>query len=180
MPQFDVVITHLELAPGDFKPKRSDRGDVSFSHVSPPMPALNRFFYMAGGGPWFWLERRTWALDLWSAKVGQTERIETWILSVAGVPAGYVELERREPGVVEIDYMGLLPSFIGGGLGAHLLSSAVDRALAMGASKVLLNTCNLDHPKARANYEARGFKAVRTEVKTKEIPAEAPGPWEGA
>ena len=96
------------------------------------------------------------------------------------MPAGYVELEKKGGDVVEIDYMGLLPSFIGGGLGAHLLTLAVERALAMGATRVLLNTCNLDHPKARANYEARGFKAVRTEVKIKEIPTDAPGPWEGA
>jgi GNAT superfamily N-acetyltransferase len=180
MPQFEVVITHLELAPADFQPKRSDRADVSFSHVSPPMPALNRFFYMTVGGPWLWLERRTWSFDQWAAKVGRADQVETWIVSVSGVPAGYVELERKEPGVVEIDYLGLLPSFIGGGLGAHLLTSAVDRAVAMGATKVLLNTCNLDHPKARANYEARGFRPVRTESKMKEIPGFPPGPWEGA
>lgn len=180
MPPFDVVITHLELDLGDFKPKRSDRTDVAFSHVNTPIPELNRFFYAAVGGRWFWLERRPWTLAEWAEKLANKDRIETWILSVAGVPAGYVELERRGSDVIEIDYLGLLESFIGRGLGAHLLSMAVDRAIAMGARKVLLNTCNLDHPKARANYEARGFRAVRTEVKNKEVPAEPPGPWEGA
>ena len=180
MPPFEVVITHLELTPADFKPKRVDRPDVSFSHVTPPMPALNRFFYMTVGGPWFWMERRSWTVEKWSERLSQTDRFETWILAIGGVPAGYVELQRLAPEVVEIDYLGLIPSVIGGGLGAHLLSSAVDRALAMGASQVLLNTCNLDHPRARANYEARGFKAVRTETKKREIPANAPGPWDGA
>jgi ribosomal protein S18 acetylase RimI-like enzyme len=180
MPPFDVVITHLELAKADLKPKRSMRPDVSFAHVNPPMPALNRFFYMAVGGEWYWLERRTWTLDQWVEKVGNPQRVETWILSAGGVPAGYVELERKEPGRVEIDYLGLLPAFIGGGLGAHLLTSACEQAFAMGADVVLLNTCNLDHPKARANYEARGFKAVRTETKRKDVPVAPPGPWEGA
>ena len=180
MPQFDVVITHLELSPGEFKPKRSDRPDVAFSHVNPPIPELNRFFYAAVGGQWFWLERRPWTLAQWTEKLADATRIETWILTAGGVPAGYVELEWKEGGAVEIDYLGLLSSFIGGGLVAHLLTSAVERALAMGATKVLLNTCNLDHPKARANYEARGFRGVRTEVKNKDIPSVPPGPWDGA
>jgi GNAT superfamily N-acetyltransferase len=180
MPPFEVVITHLELAPADFKPKRSRLADVSFSHVANPVPELNRFFYAAIGGRWFWLDRRPWTMSQWSTRLADTNRIETWILSVGGIPAGYVELERKEGGAVEIDYLGLLDAYIGAGLGAHLLSCAVDRAIAMGATKVLLNTCNLDHPKARANYEARGFKAVRTEVKTKDIPTVPPGPWDGA
>ena len=180
MQPFEVVITHLELTPGDFRPKRSDRTDVAFSHVNPPMPELNRFFYMTVGAQWFWLDRRSWTLAQWTEKVANKDRIETWIMSAAGVPAGYVEIEQKGGGVVEIDYMGLLHSFIGRGLGAHLLTSAIERALGMGAARVLLNTCNLDHPKARANYEARGFKAVRTEVKIKELPTATPGPWEGA
>jgi len=180
MPLFDVVITHLELSPADFKPKRSTRTDVVFSHVNPPMPALNRFFYMAVGARWFWLDRRPWTLEQWTEVVANKDRTETWILTAGGVPAGYVELDRKEPGVVEIKYLGLIESFIGGGLGAHLLTAAVERAIAMGATKVLLDTCNLDHPKARSNYEARGFKYVRTETKRKEIPSAPPGPWEGA
>lgn len=180
MPPFEVVITHLELAPADFKPKRSPRPDVSFSHVTTPVPELNRFFYAAIGGQWFWLDRRPWSLARWTEHLADQNRIDTWILSVGGVPAGYVELERKDAGTVEIDYLGLLSAFIGGGLGAHLLTCGVERAIEMGASKVLVNTCNLDHPKARANYEARGFRAVRTEVKTKEIPSLPPGPWDGA
>jgi GNAT superfamily N-acetyltransferase len=180
MPPFDVVITHLELRKADFKPKKSGRENVSFSHVTPINPALNRFFYMAVGGQWFWLERRSWTLAQWAEKVGDPERLETWILTVAGVPAGYVELERKAASTIEIDYLGLLSQYIGGGLGAHLLTAACERAFEMGAETILLNTCNLDHPKARANYEARGFRAVRTETKNKEIPAIAPGPWEGA
>lgn len=180
MPLFDVVITYLELQPEHFSPKWSSRTDVSFSHVSPPIPELDRFFYAAVGGRWYWIDRRSWTLKEWTEKLGDGQQIETWILSAAGVPAGFVELERKEDGAVEIDYLGLLSAFIGGGLGAHLLSAACRRAFEMGATRVLLNTCNLDHPKAMANYQARGFRPVRTETRRKEIPATPPGPWEGA
>jgi hypothetical protein len=40
----------------------------------------------------------------------------------------------------------------------------------MGTSRVILNTCNLDHPKALANYLARGFREYRTEVQRREVP----------
>ena len=180
MPVRDVTLTHLELAPNDFRPKPSKRTDVSFSHVDPPVPELNRFFYATIGGQWFWLDRRPWTLAAWTDHLANKDRIETWILSRAGVPAGYVELQRKADGAVEIDYLGLLTQFIGDGLGAHLLTCACERAFAMGASKVVLNTCDLDHPKALANYQARGFKAVRTEVRRRDVPVDAPGPWDGA
>jgi GNAT superfamily N-acetyltransferase len=180
MPLFDVVITHLELAHDSFRPKYSSDPGVSFSHVTPAVPELNRFFYAAVGGQWFWLDRRPWTLAKWEEHLADSNRIETWVLSVRGVPAGYVELERRGEGIVEIAYLGLLRQFIGAGLGAHLLSQACARAFDMGARIVQLNTCNLDHPKALANYQARGFRPVRTEVKRKEIPSLPPGPWDGA
>ena len=180
MAPFEVVVTHLELTKSDFQPKKSDRAGVAFSRVNPVNPALNRFFYMAIGGQWFWLDRRGWTLAQWTAKVGDPAQVETWILTVDSVPAGFVELDRKDGGRVEIDYLGLLSQYIGEGLGAHLLTSACEQAFAMGATTVLLNTCNLDHPKARANYEARGLKPVRTETKTKELPAVPPGLWEGA
>ena len=180
MPLTEVVITHLELAREDFSPRRSSAPDVSFSHVKKPIPELNRFFYAAIGGQWFWLERRAWSMAQWAAYLSRPETVETWILSVAGVPAGYVELSRKGEEAVEIVYLGLLSCFVGSGLGAQLLTAACDRALEMGAETVLVNTCTLDHPKALANYKARGFRAVRTEVKHKELPAVPPGPWEGA
>lgn len=180
MPVRDVVLTYLELLRSDFRPRLSKRTDVSFSHVDPPMPELNRFFYAAIGGQWFWLDRRPWALAEWTSHLANKDRIETWVLSRGGIPVGYVELERKADGAVEIDYLGLLPQFIGDGLGAHLLTRACERAFAMGATKVLLNTCDLDHPKALANYQARGFKPLRTEIKRKEVPGSPLGPWEGA
>jgi len=178
MPPTDVTIRYLEMAsPLDLRPKRSTNAGVTFAHVERPMPELNRFFYMAIGGQWFWLERRSWTPAQWAEWVNHPA-VETWVLAAAGVPAGYVELERLADGDVELKYFGLLAAFIGRGLGAHLLTEAVERAWTMGASRVILNTCNLDHPRALANYAARGFREYRAEVKTKEVPVRAPGPWE--
>ncbi len=179
MRPLDVTIRYLELSsPGDFRPKRSSRTGVRFAMVPLPMPELNRFFYCAIGGQWTWYERRDWTLARWTEALGP--EIETWVLSVDGIPAGYTELKRHEDGAVELNYFGLLDAFIGDGLGGHLLTEAVERAWAMGANRVLLNTCSLDHPAALPNYLARGFKELRAETVRKQIPKLNPGPWNGS
>jgi GNAT superfamily N-acetyltransferase len=179
MPVLDVTIRYLELAsPAQLRPKRSARPGVRFAMVPVPMPELNRFFYCAIGGRWTWYERRPWTLAQWIEALGP--EIETWVFSVDGIPAGYTELKRHEDGAVELNYFGLLDAYIGNGLGAHLLTEAVERAWAMGATRVLLNTCSLDHPAALPNYLARGFTEGRTETVRKTIPALDPGPWNGS
>jgi GNAT superfamily N-acetyltransferase len=70
---------------------------------------------------------------------------------------------------VELVYFGLLPHAVGQGHGGPLLTAAVSRAWALGAERVYVNSCSLDHPTAMANYAARGFKVFREEVKTKDI-----------
>ena len=180
MPFRDVTIRYLELTGRDqFRPRRATVDGLLFARVDPPMPSLNRFFYMTIGGEWFWLERRPWTLAQWTQWSCRPE-VETHIFSTNGLPAGYCELEQLGAGDVEIKYFGLLAEFTGHGLGAHLLTESVECAWERGASRVLLNTCNLDHPRALQNYLARGFREYRMEVQRKEVPLIAPGPWDGA
>jgi len=67
---------------------------------------------------------------------------------------------------VEIAYFGLLPEYIGRGLGGALLASAIENAWAWSPtpSRVWVHTCNRDHPNALANYQARGFKIYKVET----------------
>jgi GNAT superfamily N-acetyltransferase len=88
-------------------------------------------------------------------------------------PAGYFELRKCEDGSTEIAYFGLLPAFLGRGLGKHLLTAATEQAWAEGANRVWLHTCTLDDPAALPNYLKRGFKPCKTEkyeVETKSVP----------
>jgi len=71
---------------------------------------------------------------------------------------------------VEVMYFGLVPSFIGRGLGGWLLTRAVEEAFALGGKRVILNTCTLDAPQALPNYLSRGFTIVREERYRLEIP----------
>src|SRR5262249_18011951 len=81
--------------------------------------------------------------------------------------AGYYELRCDTEGGVEIAYFGLLPEFIGRGLGGALLTSAVQQAWSrwgrIAPSRVWVHTCNRDHPQALANYQARGMLVYKVE-----------------
>ena len=73
-----------------------------------------------------------------------------------------------------------MPSFIGKGLGGELLTAAIARAWDMGASRVWVHTCTLDHPTALPNYQARGFRVFRVEAKDEDLPDTPLEPWPGA
>ena len=95
--------------------------------------------------------------------------MEVFVLHVRGVPAGYVELDRRIEDEVEIAYFGLVPDFIGRGLGPALLGWALERAWSCGPRRVWLHTCSLDHPKALAVYRRAGFEVYDREVLSVEL-----------
>ena len=97
--------------------------------------------------------------------------VSLWLLSSRGSPAGYFELRRHGDGSVEVAFFGLLPEFVGRGWGGHLLTLAVREAWAMRPARVWLHTCTLDHPAALHNYVKRGFRPVREETYTANVPA---------
>jgi len=158
-----IEIHHLEMTtPEDFRPSPFPP-DFEVRQARIPNPELNRFFYAAVGEDWHWTDRLMWTLDDWLTYLDRPE-VETWIGYAQGTPAGYFELERQPESQVELKYFGLLPRFIGRGLGSALLTAAVERAWEMGASRVWLHTNTLDSPAALKNYEARGFRVFKIET----------------
>jgi GNAT superfamily N-acetyltransferase len=175
-----VTTTHLEMtSPAEHRRKTSEKTNLAISRVTLPLPELNRFFYTAVGGAWYWVDRLVWSYSDWLKYLDRPE-LATWIVFESGMPAGYFELERQSGNNVEIVYFGLLSPFAERGLGGWSLTQAVDQAWAMGADRVWVHTCNLDHPRALANYLARGFRVFKTETETEELPDNSPGPWPGS
>ena len=66
---------------------------------------------------------------------------------------------------IELAYFGLMPEFIGKGLGKFFLNAMIDRAWAHKPKRVWLHTCTLDHPQALAVYQRAGFTPYKQEVK---------------
>jgi GNAT superfamily N-acetyltransferase len=122
-----------------------------------PHYELNRFLYRYVGAPCRWTDKLGWSDEEWR-DYAHADSLRTWIAHDHGTPAGYFELQRQPEDVVEIAYFGLAEAFVGQGYGGYLLTRAVEEAWAWGARRVWLHTCSLDHPRALANYRARGFE----------------------
>ena len=173
-----VTTWYLEmLAPDQLRAVACPRDDAHIIQAEIASPELSRFLYTAVGGNWYWTDRLAWDYARWRASL---ERITTWILHVAGTPAGYVELEAQPDDTVEVASFGLLPGFIGQRLGGYLLSVGVQHAWAQGARRVWVHTCSLDGPRALGNYHARGFLVYDQRTDWQDLPAAPPGPWPGA
>ena len=165
----EVKTCYLEMhSPDALEPSDTPVDGLEIRQVSIASPEFNRFLYKTVGKQWLWIDRLVWMANEWRRWVDRDD-LETWVAWVQGAPAGYFELERQEGGSIEIAFFGLLPRVIGRGLGGRLLTEAIRRAWAMGASRVWVHTCTLDHPNALANYEARGLKVYREETHTAEV-----------
>lgn len=161
----EIKTYSLEMHSSDaLQPSEAAIAGLEIRQVGVASPEFNRFLYETVGKQWFWVDRLVWTAREWNQWVDRDD-LETWVAWVHGAPAGYFELERQS-GDVEIAFFGLLPRFIGRGLGGRLLTEAIRRAWAIGASRVWVHTCTLDHPNAQANYEARGLKVYREETHT--------------
>jgi ribosomal protein S18 acetylase RimI-like enzyme len=126
-------------------------------------PSLWRFLYTEVGREYHWVDRLSWTDEEIGAYLADPA-LELWVLRVGGETAGYVELRKHPDAAVEIAYFGLLPAFVGQGLGKFLLTKAVDRAWARGAARVWLHTSSLDHSSALSNYLSRGFSIWKQET----------------
>jgi GNAT superfamily N-acetyltransferase len=174
-----VTTYYLEMTDArQLRPARRPEIDLELKQARIALPELNRFLYTAVGGDWYWIDRLTWDYNRWLAFLDRPE-LETWLATVSGTPAGYFELETQPGASIEVAYFGLLPQFIGHGLGGYLLTAAVQRAWQLSPARVWLHTCTLDHPRALANYQARGFRLFKEETSFRSLPEQPPGPWPG-
>ena len=174
-----VRIVSLELdAVERLRPARVPTRPVQVVRAAVPSPELNRFFYTAVGSDYYWRDRLGWSFERWRELVAHPA-YETWYLTVEGTPAGYGELDARRAPDVELACFGLLPSYIGQGLGGWLLEQVTRRGFELGR-RVWLHTCSLDGPSALPGYLRRGFRQFKVEEQVMELEAEPPAPWPGA
>lgn len=159
-----ITIHHLEmLDQRHFRPSARPEG-FSVDLVDPPDPEKNRELYRTVGGEWQWTDKLAWSNDQWRGYACR-DSLRTYTGSLGGTQVGYFELETQEGGNVEIAYFGLLPEFIGKGLGGAMLSAAIAIAWGLpGTRRVWVHTCTLDHEHALANYMKRGFSNFRIEA----------------
>jgi len=146
----EVTTTYLEMIdPAQLRPKGWGDDRLTIREATTPQWRFNRFLYEAVGADWQWTDKQSWTDADWQEYV-EDPNLRTFGMYHDGSPAGYYELLTDETGI-EIAYLGLLPAFVGRGLGGPLLTHALQTAWQARPTRVWLHTCTLDHPAAIPN-----------------------------
>ncbi len=156
------VATHEELtylhmlSPADLRAAREPAVDVRLVEQDARSPEIRRL--TLGIGTCHQWPSQQWTDEQWRRYL-ERPHLRHWAAVVDGSHAGMLSLDVPPTGEVEIDTFGLLPSYVGRGIGGHFLTLGVRLAWAVtGTSRIWLHTSSLDHPHALPNYEARGFR----------------------
>lgn len=158
-----LITTYLEMRSRDqMRPKRAD-ARFQVREKTERDWRFNRDLYLRVGEQWDWIDKRPWTDEQW--KEYATAELRTFGGYYDDALVGYYELRRDREAGIEIAYFGLLPEWIGRGLGGALLTSAIEAAwrIEPNTSRVWVHTCNRDHPQALANYQARGMIVYKVE-----------------
>lgn len=164
----DVTVYYLEMLSPSRRTVSVPCEGLSVLHVQAPTVGEYRDLYNAVGREFHWLSRRKLS-DAELAAVIQNPLNEWHVLYVAGTPAGFAELDRRQRGEIELVQFGLTREFIGRGLGKWFLQWTIDQAWSYQPHRFWLHTCTLDHPAALPNYLKAGFVIFNEEAIRREL-----------
>lgn len=155
--KLELVTTRLELRAIPRHPKVSILGrTLALVHAKRPPLHFYRYLYHTVGSPYLWWQRRELDDEALAAIV-HDERVEILVLQVDGVPAGFAELDRRA-GEIELVLFGLMPEFVGQGLGLPFLGRVMEHAWqGDDVARVIVHACSTDHPRALMVYQRLGF-----------------------
>jgi GNAT superfamily N-acetyltransferase len=168
MGSVEFTVFYLEMLAPSHRPVLAPREGLTVAHVPSPSVPYYRSLYDAVGRDYHWLGRRKMSDEALAAIIGDP-RDELHVLHVEGNPAGFAELDRSRPDEIELVQFGLMPEYIGQGLGRWFLRWTIDRAWGYGPRRFWLHTCTLDHHAALPNYLKAGFVLSRQETIRREL-----------
>ena len=143
--------------------KNKPFNDLYLEKVNPPDFQLNKFFYKEIGKKHRWMDRLVWNDKKWIDYL-ENPGVSTYILKQKKDFIGYfeqiIDIDKLD---CEIAYFGILEEYIGKQLGGYLLSEAIKISFNIGAKRIWVHTCSLDHKNALQNYLSRGMKVFKSE-----------------
>ena len=157
----NVTITYLaqnqrSAAPAPLRPREK----TALLRAEQPPLHYYRYLFDRVGAPHRWVSRR-YMIDEELELIIHDPDVYLYVLHYNGAPCGMGEIDARKDkhaeGDVELKFFGLMPDFIGKGLGRWFLYNVVDLAWALDPQRVILETCTADHPAALPLYQKMGF-----------------------
>src|SRR5438477_7625290 len=143
MPVGPLITTYLEMRSQDQLRAKSADARFQVREATGRDWRFNRELYFRVGEQWDWIDKRPWTAEQWKQYATAPE-LRTFAGYYDDELAGYYELRQDAQGGIEIAYFGLLPQFIGRGLGGALLTSAIQEAwrISPTLARVWVHTCN--------------------------------------
>jgi GNAT superfamily N-acetyltransferase len=139
------------------------RGGLAVHHAEAPSVPYYRCLCDAVGKDYHWLSRRKLPDEELAAILNDALN-ELHVLHIDGSPARFAELDRRPRDEIELIQFGLIPDFIGQGIGKWFLHWTIDEVWSNQPKRFWLRTCTLDHPAALARYKQARFVQYKEET----------------
>ncbi len=171
-----MTVTFLEMtAKPSGLPPPSPRGRHAILRSEKPAAHFYRYLYDTIGDKYFWVDRR---------KIGH-EKLEDiihadtnflYVLYADGNPAGMAEFDLKPYASANIAYFGLMPEAQGRHLSYFFLYHTCVNAWVHPISRLTVNTCTLDSPRALPLYQRMGFAPYAREERFVELLEGQKGP----
>jgi GNAT superfamily N-acetyltransferase len=134
-----VITTYLQMFAHMQRIVPPPREGLAVVHARHPTVAYYRFLYDAVWRDYNWTSRKKLS-DAELAALLHDPQLEVHVLTADGVPAGFAELDKRTESEIELVQFGLMPEFIGQGLGRYFLQWIIDKAWSYGPKRFWLHT----------------------------------------
>ncbi len=161
--QIGAVVTYLEMRE---KPKQVERQAVSglcIRRVMNPGVSWYRELFRLVGADWLWFSRLRLNDDQLNQIISDPN-VLVFCLEHDGREKGLLELDCRSLPEIEISFLGVAEDLLGKGAGSLLMDYALSTAWSYQPERVMLHTCTIDHPRALAFYQRRGFKVYKRAI----------------
>ena len=166
------IVTYLEMKSPDELTEATAIPGVRLERAETGSPLIRELLVRVGR-PHKW-RTVSWSEEQWAEYLNDPLR-QAWFITrdddagpqYAGI-ASYLPNGTPDGGVeIQISHFGLVPEYVGRGLGGHALTLTIQTAWTLNPSttRVWLHTSTLDHPNALPNYQKRGLRPYTTKVR---------------
>lgn len=158
------VVTCLEMVGAAAPLPVAGLPDLSLDSIESPDPdRYRRLFTRIGGLPWLWWSRLALSeAQLCAILNSPSNRL--WVLRRDEQDVGICELDESTVSTTEITFFGAAPELVGTGAGRLMMNHAVKQAFARPITRLTVQTCTLDHPRALPFYLNTGFVITHRHV----------------
>jgi len=152
----EMITTYLEMSEPQVLQVTPPHRTGMLLRISEPSVAFYRYLLEQG------FPGEADGLDDETPALLTDDAYDVYVVYLGGVPAALFELDRRAPAEIELIRFGVLPGFMGRGLGKYVLASAVETAWQHGPERVWVRATNRDDPRRILTLQWAGFVPYET------------------